>query len=149
MRLIYKDASKGKALSESSTPCLTVRIHSPLIPSRCAHRLPRRNRSVEQLHVLSDFLIQQPLTCTPDLQTQKKLTSLSWEESSSGPENAPIHMVICKSTRTAELSQFALVDANAAPVDGKPYGVGTGSQKHAAKDIAAKEALKALTGEPE
>ncbi|KAF9011040.1 hypothetical protein BDQ17DRAFT_860852 [Cyathus striatus] len=61
------------------------------------------------------------------LQGTGQLTALSWLETQHGPSHAPTWKCICK-------------------INGEPRGTGTSTHKHLAKDIAANEALKYLTG---
>ncbi|KAK0200282.1 hypothetical protein DFS33DRAFT_1277755 [Desarmillaria ectypa] len=63
-----------------------------------------------------------------DLQGQKRHDAVSWVESRSGSPNAPIWRMICK-------------------IDGQVRGIGTGPQKHVAKDAAANQALAYLRGQ--
>ncbi|GLB35728.1 putative double-stranded RNA binding motif containing protein [Lyophyllum shimeji] len=60
------------------------------------------------------------------LQNNSQLSSLSWQDSTSGPKNAPTWTSICK-------------------INGVPRGQGTGTHKHIARDIAANAALQSLT----
>ncbi|KAI0925970.1 hypothetical protein AcW1_008256 [Taiwanofungus camphoratus] len=62
------------------------------------------------------------------LQSQNQLSLLSWEESTTGPQHAPEWTSICK-------------------IGGQVVGTGRGAQRHIARDMAAKEALKALTSQ--
>ncbi|TEB38690.1 hypothetical protein FA13DRAFT_1784998 [Coprinellus micaceus] len=64
------------------------------------------------------------------LQKIGRVSSLSWEESASGPAHARQWECICK-------------------IDGETRGRGVASHKHVAKDQAAEEALAFLTKEPE
>ncbi|CCM03769.1 uncharacterized protein FIBRA_05916 [Fibroporia radiculosa] len=64
------------------------------------------------------------------LQARNRVTSLSWEESTTGPRHSPQWTSVCK-------------------IDGQDYGRGTGAQKHLARDIAAKAALERLIQESE
>jgi len=59
------------------------------------------------------------------LQSKNQAALLTWEESSSGPAHAPQWTLTCK-------------------LNGEVVGVGTGAQKHIAKDMAAKAALQTL-----
>ncbi|KAJ3559002.1 hypothetical protein NM688_g610 [Phlebia brevispora] len=59
------------------------------------------------------------------LQARNRLTSLVWSETCEGPSHAPIWTSVCK-------------------INGEVKGTGIGPQKHVARDLAAKEALKAL-----
>ncbi|KAK0481502.1 hypothetical protein IW261DRAFT_1470989 [Armillaria novae-zelandiae] len=59
------------------------------------------------------------------LQSKGMLASLSWIESISDPRYGPTWTCICK-------------------IDGQVRGIGTGAQKHVARDIAASQALNTL-----
>jgi len=60
-----------------------------------------------------------------DLQKTGRLTALSWEEISTGPNHDPSWKCSCK-------------------IDGVILGEGTGKSKQAAKDVASRTALSAL-----
>lgn len=62
------------------------------------------------------------------LQSVGKSSSVSWQESLSGPKHAPVWTCVCK-------------------IDGEARGTGTGTHKHIAKDIAANKAWETLTSE--
>ncbi|KZT08620.1 uncharacterized protein LAESUDRAFT_811235 [Laetiporus sulphureus 93-53] len=62
------------------------------------------------------------------LQSKELLSQLSWEESFTGPRHAPEWTSVCK-------------------LSGAVIGRGTGSSKHAARDMAAKAALEHLMQE--
>ncbi|KAK0218669.1 hypothetical protein IW262DRAFT_1386790 [Armillaria fumosa] len=59
------------------------------------------------------------------LQGKNRLDAVSWVEARSGPPNDPTWTMKCK-------------------IDGKVLGIGTGSQKHVAKDAASNQALASL-----
>ncbi|SJL06477.1 uncharacterized protein ARMOST_09816 [Armillaria ostoyae] len=61
------------------------------------------------------------------LQGKNRLDAVSWVESRSGPPNDPTWTMTCK-------------------IDGEVRGIGTGSQKHVAKDAAANQVLAYLKG---
>lgn len=64
------------------------------------------------------------------LQKTGRLSSLSWEESATGPAHAREWECICK-------------------IDGEPRGKGVALHKHVAKDKASEEALAFLRKEAE
>ncbi|KAI0692968.1 hypothetical protein BC835DRAFT_1416237 [Cytidiella melzeri] len=59
------------------------------------------------------------------LQATDQVAALSWSDSKSGPDHAPVWTSICK-------------------LDGVEVGRGTGPLKHAARDAAARQALQTL-----
>ncbi|EGO05250.1 hypothetical protein SERLA73DRAFT_174311 [Serpula lacrymans var. lacrymans S7.3] len=59
------------------------------------------------------------------LQATNQLTSLSWQDSTSGPKNAPQWTSTCK-------------------IAGQVYGIGTGTHKHIARNMASTIALNSL-----
>ncbi|KAJ4485624.1 hypothetical protein J3R30DRAFT_3283849, partial [Lentinula aciculospora] len=59
------------------------------------------------------------------LQRKNRLDALSWMESTSGPRHAIQWTCVCK-------------------INGEVFGIGTGAQKHVARDIAANQTLQTL-----
>lgn len=81
--------------------------------------------------------------CYVDLQRIDQLSSLSWQDWTTGPKNAPTWHSICKSKYTicpswidAEPFLILLLSVN-----GEERGRGTGSKRHIAKNNAADEVL--------
>ncbi|KAH9004169.1 hypothetical protein EDB86DRAFT_2141451 [Lactarius hatsudake] len=62
------------------------------------------------------------------LQARRKLASLSWNDTTSGPAHAPEWLSVCK-------------------IDGTDISSGTGTHKHLSRDVAAERALAILTAE--
>lgn len=78
-----------------------------------------------------------------DLQSLDQAPLLSWHDSTSGPAHAPQWTSVCKSECSCPVLSCAHPHFGVA-VNEEPKGVGHGPQKHVARDMAAKEALKAL-----
>jgi dsRNA-specific ribonuclease len=72
---------------------------------------------------------------------------LTWQDSTTGPTHAPEWTSLCKSEYFFEGTFPSSHYPPPSLVRGHTRGVGTGTHKHLARNVAAKAALEALTNE--
>ncbi len=82
-----------------------------------------------------------------DLQARGQESRLSWAESFEGLPHSPTWTAVCKSMLFTSVSSRRIDLLPYFSVDGEEFARGAGSQKHLAKDAAAKVALQKLKDE--